>query len=195
MKRSFYTPLFLRYLLFTLVFLVYGYADGQNAYASPASYTYGRGMNNGEGFNSGGNGNRDEGRNNMTSNVPLNEINIRAFRHFQKRYPLVSGESWLKTDGGYVVSFMENARRNQAHYDLKGGFLYTIQYYSGMDIPADAAVLIKKYYSAYSILVVTGITDGEKTFWLAKIVNPSSVKTVSICDGKIELVEDLVNGG
>ncbi len=117
--------------------MVYGYADGQNGYASPASFPYGTGVSNAEGLNSGEHTNNGEGRNNMTSNVPLNEISIHAFRHFQKRYPLVSGESWLKTDGGYVVSFIENARRNQAHYDLKGGFLYTIQYYSGKDIPAE----------------------------------------------------------
>jgi hypothetical protein len=139
-----------------------------------------------------GHGSGDGG---FTSNVPLNEINIHAFRHFRKMFPEVSGESWLKTEDGYTVSFVENARRGQAHFNPKGGFLYSVKYYAGAAIPAEIGAQIIKKYPGYRIGVVTEITDGEKTFRQIKIENPYSVKTISFCDGKMELVEDLVNGG
>ena len=177
MNRSFYACPFLRCLLFSLVFMTYGFADGQNGFAVPASYKYG--------------GDADA----ITSNVPLNEINIRAFKHFSKRFPTVSAEAWWKTEDGYTVSFVENARHNQAYYDRRGAFLYDIKYYAGTSIAPEAGARIKKKYPGYLIGVVTEITDGEKTILLVKIEDPSSVKTVSVCEGKLELVEDLANGG
>jgi len=46
-----------------------------------------------------------QGGNTINSNVPLNEISIHAYRDFQKMFPAVSGEYWLKTAEGYIVSF------------------------------------------------------------------------------------------
>jgi hypothetical protein len=125
----------------------------------------------------------------------LNEINTHAFRHFHRRFPSTSGESWFKSEDGYIVSFVENALPHQAHFDKRGAFLYSLKYYAGKDISRDLVASIKKKYPDYGIGVVTEITDGEKTFYLVKIENSSFVKTLSICDGKTEVLEELANGG
>jgi len=151
--------------------------NGQSPHVLPVSYNFGG------------------GENAVTSNVPLNEINIHAFRHFRKRFPAISGETWIKVDNGYIVSFMEKSQRNQARFDARGGFLYSLKYYSGKDISKDLSGLIKRKYPDYLIDVVTEITDGDKVFYLVKIENPSSVKTLSIAEGKVEVFEELVNGG
>jgi hypothetical protein len=131
----------------------------------------------------------------ITSNVPLNEINIHAFRHFRRRWPNVSGESWIKSEDGYIVNFTANALHHQAHFDKRGAFLYSLKSYTDKDVSRDLEGLIKNKYREYAINVVTEITDGEKTFYLVRIENSSSVKTLSVCDGKIEVLEELVNGG
>ncbi len=178
MKRTFYTSSLLRYLLCSLVLVSYGFADGQNGYAIPASYTIG-GENNG-----------------IISNVPLNEINVRAFRHFGKNFPQVSGESWLKMKLGYIVSFTENGQRGQVHYNPNGDFQFTIKYYDGSSISPELGARIRKNYPDYRIGVVTEFTDGIKTAMEVKIENPSSVKTISVnSNGILELIENLVNGG
>lgn len=132
----------------------------------------------------------------IISNVPLNEINIHAFRHFLKNFPRISGESWMKTDLGYIVSFAEDGRRSQVRYDAKGSFLSVIKYYEGVSISPEIGVRIRKSYPDYRIGVVTEFADGQKTVMEIKIENPSSVKTLSISsNGRLELVESLVNGG
>lgn len=131
----------------------------------------------------------------ITSNVPLNEINIHAFRHFHRRFPAVSGESWVKSADGYIVSFMEDAFRHQAHFDSKGAFLYTVTYYTGKNLSRDCMGSVNKKFPDYAIGVVTEISNGEKTFYFVRIANKSFAKTLSIIDGKIEVVEDLINGG
>jgi len=54
--------------------------------------------------------------------------------------------------------------------------------------------MIGRRFPDYRIDVVTEITDGEKTIYLVKLVNASCIRTLSVCDGKMEIIEDLTNG-
>ena len=187
-------------LLQALAFLVLGtvlmplVSNGQSGYARPASYA-GAGANGGPKGNRGMEANSGPG-NTMNSNVPLNEINIHAFRHFRRLFPSgTSGEYWFKSETGYQVSFLLNAQRHQAYFSQQGTYLYSLKYYGGKEIPRSTGDLIQKKYPDYRIDVVTEITDGEKTFFLVRIINPSFVKTLSVSDGQIETKEELINGG
>jgi len=138
----------------------------------------------------------DEGPAAISSNVPLNEINAHAYRHFQRLFPSgTSNEYWFVSSDGYQVSFMLDGRQCQAYFDRRGAYRYSLKYYPGKEIPRLAGDPIKIRYPEYRIDVVTEITDGEKTFYLVKIVNPGSIKTLSISDGKIDLLEELTNAG
>lgn len=170
------TFLRLRSWLAASILLICIQLNGQDQFALPAGYRF-----SGEGSG-------------ITSNVPLNEINIHAFRHFQKRFPAVSVESWIKTADGYIVSFTEKGLRNQAHFDQRGAFLYSLKYYSGEAIGKDLGTMIMHRYPGYFIKVVTEITNGEKVFYLAAIENGTSVKTLSISEGGMDVSEVPVNG-
>jgi hypothetical protein len=144
----------------------------------PAAYTY------------------NDGGSSISSNVPLNEINAHAYRHFQKRFPSgTSNEYWFASPDGYQVSFQKEGRHCQAYFDKHGAYRYSLMYYPGKEIPRQAGDPIRAKYSEYRIDVVTEITDGEKTFYLVKIVNLVSIKTLSIADGKIDLLEEITNAG
>lgn len=130
------------------------------------------------------------------SNVPLNEINIRAFRHFRRRYACgATGEYWFKSAEGYQVSFNLGGHHQLAFFDTHGIFLYSMKCYDGKEIPRETGELIKRKFPDYKIDVVTEITDGAKTFYRVQIINPSFVKTISMVDDRIEVTEDLINGG
>ncbi|HMH20405.1 MAG TPA: hypothetical protein VK563_01455 [Puia sp.] len=137
----------------------------------------------------------DRGGHTINGNVPLNEISIRAYRHFQKMFAGVSGEYWQKTEDGYIVSFVQHSFRNRAHFDLRGSFLYSEKFYGEKELTGYTGPDVKRKYPDYRIGVVTEITNGVKTFYLLKIENHSSIKTISVVDGKMEVIEDLVNGG
>jgi hypothetical protein len=128
----------------------------------------------------------------ITSNVPLNEINSHAFRHFQKLFPSgASKEYWFRSADGYQVSFLLDGHHFLAFFDKHGGFRYSLKYCPGKEIPRYTGDLIKAKYPDFQIDVVTEITDGEKTFHLVKIINAVSIKTLSIADGKIDVLEEL----
>jgi hypothetical protein len=138
----------------------------------------------------------NEGGSAISSNVPLNEINSHAYRHFQRLFPTgTSNEYWYVSADGYQVSFALAGRQCQAYFDRHGAYRYSLKYYPGKEIPRLAGDPIKAKYPEYRIDVVTEITDGEKTFYLVKIVNPVSIKTLSVSDGRIDLLEELTNAG
>jgi len=123
-----------------------------------------------------------------------NDINIHAYRYFHKNWPSVVGEVWSKTGDGYAVSFTESSFRNRAFFNPRGGFLFALKCYSAEKISPELAGIVEKKYPDYRIKVVTEITDGNKIFYRVTIENVASVKTLSIIDGKPEVIEDLVNG-
>ena len=132
----------------------------------------------------------------FSSNVPLNELNIHAYKHFHRIFSSgVTAEYWVKTADGYQTSFMQNDRQHKAYFDRHGYFKFSLAYYEGKDIPRLAGELIKLRYPDYRINVVTEIYNGEKTSYLVRVVNTNNIKTLALYDGQIEVMEEMVNGG
>jgi len=130
------------------------------------------------------------------SNVPLNEISVKAFRHFQQLFPSgATGEYWFKSPEGYKVSFNLNAHSLLAYFDRHGAFLCSMKYYTQKEIPRETGELVKSKYPGYSIDLVTEVFDGQTTFLRVQIANASSLKILCIYGERIYMTEDLINGG
>jgi hypothetical protein len=137
----------------------------------PAAYTY-----------------NDQG-NTISSNIPLNEINSHAWRNFHRLFPTGSGgESWFHSDQGYEVSFILNGSYYQAFFEQRGGYRYSLHHYAGKEIPRGPGDQIKRKYPDYQLNIVTEITDGEKTVYLVRLVSPTNIKTISLCDDEIQVI-------
>ncbi|MES1159978.1 MAG: hypothetical protein ABUM51_04415, partial [Bacteroidota bacterium] len=85
--------------------------------------------------------------------------------------------------------------RCQARFDSRGGFQYSLKYYGGNDVSSYVAGFIRTKYPDYSIDVVTEVNNGTNTFYLVKIENSANVKALSISEGRMEVYEELINGG
>lgn len=132
----------------------------------------------------------------FSSNVPLNELNIHAYKHFHRIFSSgVTAEYWVKTADGYQASFVQNDQQHKAYFDKHGYFRFSLTYYEGKDIPRLAGELIHLRYPDYRINVVTEIYDGERTSYLVRVVNANNIKTLAVYDGQIEVMEEMVNGG
>ena len=130
----------------------------------------------------------DQG-NTISSNVPLNEINSHAWRNFHRIFPTLAGsESWYYSEQGYQVSFTLDGRYYQAFFDRHGTYRYSLHHYAGKEIPRGPGDLIKGKYPDYQLNIVTEITDGEKIVYLVRLVSPTRIKTISLCEGEIQVV-------
>lgn len=131
----------------------------------------------------------------FVSNVPINELNAKAFRRFHRRFQAAAGgEAWFKSAEGYQVSFMLDRHHQLAYYDPHGGFMYSLKYYETNEIPREVGDFVKRRYPGYRIDVVTEVCDGMKTFYLVQIMNADYIKSLSISDGRIEELQELHNG-
>jgi hypothetical protein len=130
------------------------------------------------------------------SNVPLNEISVKAFRHFQQLFPTgANSEYWFKSPEGYKVSFNLNGHSLLAYFDKRGAFLCSMKYYTQKEIPRETGELVKSKYPGYRIDMVTEVFDGQTTFLRVQIANASSLKILCILGERIYMTEDLINGG
>jgi hypothetical protein len=132
----------------------------------------------------------DQG-NTISTNVPLNEINSHAWRSFHRLFPgLTGGENWFYSEQGYQVSFTLNGCYYQAFFDQHGSYRYSLHHYAGKEIPREPGDLLKRKYPDYQLNIVTEITDGEKIVYLVRLVSATNIKTVSLCDGEIQLIAE-----
>lgn len=160
------------------IMMIPAFTIAQQENVSPAAYRYG------------------EPGATFSSSVPLNELNIHAYKHFHRIFSSgVTAECWLKTADGFQVSFTQNDREHKAYFDRHGYFRFSLSYYEGKDIPRLAGELVRSRYPDYRINVVTEIYDGEKTSYLVRVVNATNVKALAVYDGQIEVLEEMVNGG
>lgn len=138
----------------------------------------------------------DQG-NTISSNVPLNEINIHAWRSFHRIFRTVAGdENWFCSDQGYRVAFVQKGYHYEAYFDDRGGYRYSLHHYAGKEIPREPGDFLKRKYPDYQLNVVTEITDGEKIVYLVRLVSPTTIKTISLCDGDIQLIgEERIGSG
>jgi hypothetical protein len=160
------------------IMMIPAYTIAQQENVSPAAYRYG------------------EQESAFSSNVPLNELNVHAYKHFHRIFSSgITAECWMKTTEGFQASFEQDGRQHKACFDKHGYFLYSLTYYEGKDIPRLAGDLIHLRYPDYRINVVTEIYDGARTSYLVRIVNTANIKTLAVCDGQIDVMEEMVNGG
>ncbi|HEV3412890.1 MAG TPA: hypothetical protein VG101_10440 [Puia sp.] len=133
--------------------------------------------------------------NNFFSNVPINELSAKAYRRFHRLFREVqTGEYWFKYEQGYQVSFMLDQRHEFAYFDRSGFFLYSLRSYDGKELSKDLTEFVKRRFPDYKIDVVTEVNNGQGTFYMLQIMNPDKIKVLTIADGRIDVVKDLVNG-
>ena len=104
----------------------------------------------------------DDNKNSITSNVPLNELSTKAYRHFEKNYAEVNKETWTKVSAGTVVTFINNSAFCKIFYNTKGDFVYSFKYYDQKNCSAELTKMIGHAYPGYTIISVVELFDGNK---------------------------------
>jgi hypothetical protein len=130
----------------------------------------------------------------IKSNVPLNEVSIRAYRYFHKQWASTTDEAWYKSDNELMAVFSTHTHRMKAFFNLKGGFLYSLEYYAGKDIAPELAIIVRSKYPGYQIKVVTELASPDQKAYYITIENSAQVKNLSVVNGKLQVLSELING-
>jgi hypothetical protein len=120
----------------------------------------------------------------------LNEVNTKALRYFKKQYKDINNEKWYTLTNGYLAEFNGSSSNNLVVYDKKGNWKFTISYYDEKNLPPEIRSIVKPVYYDYTISRVEEIHVDDKIIYLVHIQNETSLKTVRVCNGEMELMEE-----
>jgi hypothetical protein len=129
-------------------------------------------------------------KNNITSNVPLNELSAKAYRHFEKNYADIDKETWTKFSGGTVVTFINNSAFCKIFYDTRGDFVYSYKYYDQKNCSAELIKMIQRVYPQYKIVSVVELFDGYKPVYGINISNGKMTKSLEIKNDEIKVLNE-----
>jgi len=94
--------------------------------------------------------------------------------------------------GGTAV--VASAQTTRAFYDKKGKVRFTIDYYGESQLPREVRAIVKPEYYDYTILTVQEVKTAGKSVYLIDMEDSTTIKTVRVADGEMELVRTLNRG-
>jgi hypothetical protein len=125
----------------------------------------------------------------------ISDINAKALKQFSKTFKTAANASWYETkDGGFVAKFRQDGIETRANYDRKGNWSGTVRTYTEENLPKEVRHMVKSTYYDYSIFLVQEVTVGDKTAYLVKIEDASTLKTIRVIDGEMDVYEDFKKG-
>jgi hypothetical protein len=129
---------------------------------------------------------------NSTMALPESSVNIRAVRSFRKSFPNVDKAKWKEQNGYYFVSFTTGSVKQKVVYNRNGEVDYALKIYSEKELPSDLRAAVKGIYYDYAINSAQELKIGSKIVYLVQISTAQNLKTVRICEGDMEEIEDLI---
>ncbi len=137
--------------------------------------------------------NYGSGNSTFESNVRLNEINTRAFRHFLKNYPKAENEKWFINPKGSCAVFESDSVLNKIFYNKKGVFVLAIKYYNESGLNEILKNIVHTFFPAYATKTVVELYDGRLTSYEICVVNNEQTKMFEVNNNEISNVRELKN--
>jgi hypothetical protein len=89
---------------------------------------------------------------------------------------------------------MSDGAEHRVFYDKKGYWDATIKYYDEKKLPPDVRAIVKSTYYDYSITSVQEIQKGNKIVYLVHMQDATTLKSVKVCDGEMEVIAEFNKG-
>jgi hypothetical protein len=129
----------------------------------------------------------------VTTNVPLNEINTRAFRNFINTYGFVSAAVWRKGKEGFAVRwFGADSIEYIVHYTPRGRLADTRIYYSSQNAPLEVRTLMGRLYPGYDLLYVSELADSAYPLYEVGLANNGLTLIVDVQDKEVRVKQDWI---
>jgi hypothetical protein len=129
----------------------------------------------------------------VTTNVPLNEISTRAFRNFINTYGFVSAAVWRKEKEGYAVRWFDtDSVEYIVHYTPRGRLADTHLYYTGQNAPREIRTLMGRLYPAYDLLYVNELEDSAHPLYEVGLADNRLMLIVDVQDKEVRVEQSFV---
>jgi hypothetical protein len=128
------------------------------------------------------------------SSSSINDVSQTVQKKFEKQFPEVSGETWIKTHDGYVVRFNSDDINNWVFLDKKGNVVGTMRYYDENDLPSDIRDQVKTRFYDYKIISVQEVTVANSTAYLVSIKANHEWKIIKVGEEEVSIYKEYEDG-
>ena len=118
----------------------------------------------------------------------LNDINLKAVRGFMEEFKDVENVKWMKSDKGYVASFVKDSVDTRVLYDKWGNFEVQFRYYLENRLSPEIRNLVKSRYYDYSIIQISEARQDGVICHRIKIQNNNHCKVINVIKGEMEVM-------
>jgi hypothetical protein len=119
-------------------------------------------------------------------------VNTKAVKDFQVRFPNVSSTLWFSDQNGYLSYFVMNGVAARASYDLKGRWQYSLIYYKEDKLPRDIREIVRTSYYDMAITVVEEVQVSDKKFYILHLEDKSNIKIIKVSsEGVMETIDEV----
>ena len=125
-----------------------------------------------------------------TPTLRLNEVHVKAVRHFTCEYKRITDAKWFTTVDGFAVYFNYNNVKTKLYYDKRGRYLCTVRYYEETGLPGEVRHQVRSRYYDYNIFHVVEISAGGDTAYLIKLEGKTSWMDIRFRDNEIEVLKE-----
>jgi hypothetical protein len=133
------------------------------------------------------------GGNSFAANVPLNEINSRAFKDFSTHYSTSNNEKWFKTPKYIMASFKNDSIFYKIYYSKRGSFLYSFKYYDEKKCEQGLKETLQYVYPEYHILNVVELYEKRRIIYGINLTNNEMTKIVEFDNGELITLDEFQN--
>ena len=123
--------------------------------------------------------------------LPETAVNIKVVRSFRKTFPDISNEKWDFLDGYYFVNFSIDQVKYKIVYTKNGSLDYAMKMYEEKNLPKEVRAMVKSQYYDYTIHTAQELSINNKTIYIIQMSDSNSWKSVRVCEGEVEEIENL----
>jgi hypothetical protein len=126
--------------------------------------------------------------------IRTENVSPKVMKDFSKTCKSAADCRWYLCEKKGIIAFYQlGEKKGRRFYNQKGNYVYNILSYGEASLPRDVRDLVKRtYYLDYHIDLVEEIETTGKTFFIVHISDDKTIKTVSVFEGEINLMQDLV---
>ncbi|MBO9199925.1 MULTISPECIES: hypothetical protein [Niastella] len=125
----------------------------------------------------------------------LNDINVRAMRHFVDRFGDVTDVAWHRSNNSFVAVFSSDSIQHRVIYTQRGDLSYIMKYYEENRMPRNIRAQVKSTYYDYKIYVIQEIeVPGHPDVYIVNLQGDTEWKKVRLCQGEMEVMEEFKKG-
>jgi hypothetical protein len=118
----------------------------------------------------------------------LNDIHLKAVRGFMEEFKDVYNVKWIKSDKGYVASFVKDSVDTRVLYDKWGNFEVQFRYYLENRLSPVIRDLVKNRYHDYRIFQISEARQDGVICYQIKIRHNNHCKVINVINGEMEVM-------